>query len=48
MIFYKKKDEYITQMNFFFSKDKINILRLQKLDLSGENWEIIDLFKWCI
>ncbi len=30
-----KKDEYITQMNFF-SKDKINILRLQKLDLSGE------------
>ncbi|MCT7606652.1 response regulator [Aliarcobacter butzleri] len=30
-----KKDKYITQMNFF-SKDKINILRLQKLDLSGE------------
>ncbi|MDN5103026.1 response regulator [Aliarcobacter butzleri] len=30
-----KKDKYITQMNFF-SKDKINIFRLQKLDLSGE------------
>ncbi|MDN5101540.1 PAS domain S-box protein, partial [Aliarcobacter butzleri] len=30
-----KKDEYITQMNFF-SKDKINILRVHKLDLSGE------------
>ena len=30
-----KKDEYIIQMNFF-SKDKINIFRLKKLDLSGE------------
>ena len=29
------KDPYITQMNFF-SKDGTNLLRLQKLDLSGE------------
>ena len=30
------KDPYITQMNFF-SKDGTNLLRLQKLDLSGDN-----------
>ncbi|MCG3680311.1 response regulator [Aliarcobacter butzleri] len=31
-----KNDPYITQMNFF-SKDGTNLLRLQKLDLSGDN-----------